>query len=80
MTTGRTCRLALFTWTKHEAGVPNELVPVCLSYPESNITIASFGTGLIVYCQSGKDLMKLCSREALEAEREEAKRSLADGL
>ncbi len=36
----------------------------------------NFGTGVIVTCESGNHLVKLCEREPFEAEREEARARL----
>ena len=67
-----TCSLALLAWTCLESEGRKEVIPICLKHPASKVKFGPFGTGIIVTCDAGNHLIKLCDRKQFEAERQEA--------
>jgi len=49
---------------------------MCPKHPAAKARFANFGTGVIVTCDSGNHLVRLCEREQFEAERAEAQSNL----
>jgi hypothetical protein len=70
------CTLRLFTW-KFESGAGEiEVIPVCPTHVDSRVRFRKFGTGVIVMCEAGNHLLKLCDEQEFEGENEEARRKL----
>jgi hypothetical protein len=69
-------KLSLFTWTCAESKGKKVVIPMCPKHAGSKTSFGNFGTGVIVTCESGNHLVKLCDRPQFEAEREEARAKL----
>jgi hypothetical protein len=68
------CRLSLFTWTRAESKGQKEVVPMCPKHPAAETWFGTFGTGMMVSCIEDRGhVVRLCSREQFNAEREEAR-------
>jgi hypothetical protein len=72
----KTCTLRLFTWTCELKMGQAEVAPVCPIHHESRARFGRFGTGIIVICEVGTHLIRLCEAETFEAESEEARGKL----
>jgi len=53
-----------------------EVVPICPTHVSSKVRSGSFGTDVILVCESGKHLLGLCERNKFEAEQEQANAKL----
>jgi hypothetical protein len=70
-----TCTLRMFRWRCVQTGSGGkETVPICPVHPGSTTRWAAFGTGVIVTCEIGNHLVKMCDAREFKEEREEAGR------
>jgi hypothetical protein len=70
------CTLRLFTWKLESEAGEMEVIPVCPIHVDSRVRFRKFGTGVIVMCEAGTHLLKLCEEQEFETESEEARRRL----
>ena len=67
----KTCRLSLLTWTSREGRV----VPQCAQHPTSAISVVRREGEVVVICEENHgfwDQIKMCPKEAFDAEQREA--------
>lgn len=79
---GEKCALNLFTWSyvQPDDGGTLALNPICPQHPDCSPAVLVFGGGIVVLCEGGKEshIVGSCSRSVFEAEREIARRRLAE--
>jgi hypothetical protein len=73
-------RLPLLTWKCAESEDHKEVVPMCPKHTGGKTRFGKVGNGVIVTCESGSHLVRMCEREPFDAEREEARARLYPGI
>ncbi len=71
-----TCKLQLFTWGYVKGADGKEILsPICPQHPDAHVHVETSGEhDLVVTCPSGQlHPLNMCSRQAFEAEKEEAR-------